>query len=111
MTLLIVGQMIYISYQINKTERLLDESILQINEEIYPKEVADHLIHLLQQLEQLDRYTVGSKEFFEQRLSLTHLSRQFYFHRCITSNRFESIRTDLRSVVFLRWNSSIGRAE
>jgi len=59
--LLVIGQMIYIAYQVSRTTTFLDDSIKEINQEIYPKEVSFHLKHLLEQLKSLDRYSTQSK--------------------------------------------------
>jgi hypothetical protein len=53
--------MIYISYQVNRTKIFLDDSIREINEEIYPKEISIYLENLLQQFKQLDQYSTQSK--------------------------------------------------
>lgn len=49
--------MIYISYQINRTKHLLDETIIEVNENIYPKEIAEHMIHLSRQFRELQNST------------------------------------------------------
>jgi hypothetical protein len=48
--LLVIAQMIYIAYQVNRTKIFLDDSI----KEIYPKEISIHLERLLNQFKQLD---------------------------------------------------------
>ncbi len=55
--LLVIGQMIYIAYQVNRTKVFLDDSIKEMNQEIYPKEISIHLQHLVGQFEQLDQYS------------------------------------------------------
>ncbi|CAF0895244.1 unnamed protein product [Rotaria sp. Silwood1] len=49
--------MILLTYQIRKAKLFLDDSVKEINQEIYPKEVSIYLEHLLYQLEKLDQYT------------------------------------------------------
>jgi hypothetical protein len=58
--LLVIGQMIYIAYQVNRTKIFLDDSIKEMNEEIYPKEISIYFEHLLQQFKQLDQYSTQS---------------------------------------------------
>jgi flagellar basal body-associated protein FliL len=58
--LLVIAQMIYIAYQVNRTKIFLDDSIKEMNEEIYPKEISMYLQHLIGQFEQLDQYTTQS---------------------------------------------------
>ncbi|CAF1436154.1 unnamed protein product [Adineta steineri] len=64
--LIVIGQMIYIAYQIDKTTKNLDESIKEMNQEIYPKEISVHLKHLLQQMELLDQYSTQSDSILIQ---------------------------------------------
>ena len=52
--------MIYIAYQVSRTQSFLDDSIKKINKEIYPKEISVQLNDLLPQLEQLDQYATQS---------------------------------------------------
>jgi hypothetical protein len=58
--LIVIGQMIYLAIQVSRTKLFLDDSIKEMNQEIYPKEISLYLQHLLQQLEQLDQYATQS---------------------------------------------------
>jgi hypothetical protein len=58
--LIVIGQMIYLAIQVSRTKLFLDDSIKEMNQEIYPKEISLYLQHLLQQLEQLDQYSTQS---------------------------------------------------
>ncbi|CAF1137076.1 unnamed protein product [Adineta ricciae] len=58
--LIVLGQMIYIAYHVNRTTTFLDNSIQEFNQEIYPKEIGLYLEHLLQQLKMLDAYSMPS---------------------------------------------------
>ncbi|CAF1327286.1 unnamed protein product [Adineta steineri] len=64
--LIVIGQMIYIAYQVDKTTKNLDESIKEMNQEIYPKEISVHLKHLLQQMELLDEYSTQNDSILIQ---------------------------------------------
>ncbi|CAF3915332.1 unnamed protein product [Rotaria sordida] len=55
--LIVIGLMIYTAYQLNRTRLFLDDSIEEVNQEIYPKEISFYLEHLLQQFEKLDQYS------------------------------------------------------
>ncbi len=68
--LLVIGQMIYIAYQVNRTKIFLDDSIKEMNEEIYPKEISIHLRHLLDQFKQLDQYSTQSNFVIQIEFSL-----------------------------------------
>jgi len=68
--LLVIGQMIYIAYQVNRTKIFLDDSIKEMNEEIYPKEISIHLQHLLDQFKQLDQYSTQSNLVIQIEFSL-----------------------------------------
>jgi hypothetical protein len=68
--LLVIGQMIYIAYQVNRTKIFLDDSIKEMNEEIYPKEISIHLQHLLDQFKQLDQYSTQSNFVIQIEFSL-----------------------------------------
>jgi hypothetical protein len=59
--LIVIGQMIYIAYQVSRITKSIDDSIKEINQEIYPKEISLHLKELLQQLKSLDQYSTESK--------------------------------------------------
>ncbi|CAF2063994.1 unnamed protein product [Rotaria magnacalcarata] len=54
---IVIGQMIFLAYQVSRAKVFLDDSIKEVNQEIYPKEISIHLEHLLQQLEKLDQYS------------------------------------------------------
>ncbi|UJR32421.1 hypothetical protein I4U23_019883 [Adineta vaga] len=54
---IVIGQMIYIAYQVNRTTIYLDKSIEKVNQEIYPKEITLYLEHLIEQLTILDQYS------------------------------------------------------
>ncbi|CAF1156417.1 unnamed protein product [Didymodactylos carnosus] len=55
--LIVIAQMIYSAYQVSRTKSFLDDSIKEMNQEIYPKEISLYFQHLLQQFEQLDQYS------------------------------------------------------
>ncbi|CAF1445232.1 unnamed protein product [Rotaria sordida] len=55
--LIVIGLMIYTAYQLNRTRLFLDDSIKEVNQEIYPKEISFYLEHLLQQFKKLDQYS------------------------------------------------------
>ncbi|CAF4117852.1 unnamed protein product, partial [Rotaria sordida] len=57
LNLIVIGLMIYTAYQLNRTRLFLDDSIEEVNQEIYPKEISFYLEHLLQQFEKLDQYS------------------------------------------------------
>jgi len=48
--------MIYVVVRIDKTDKNLDKTIETFNEQIYPKEISEHLFYLKKQIDQLDRY-------------------------------------------------------
>ncbi|CAF4454717.1 unnamed protein product [Rotaria socialis] len=54
---IVIGQMIFLAYQVSRAKVFIDDSIKEINQEIYPKEISIHLEHLLRQLEKLDQYS------------------------------------------------------
>ncbi|CAF2122751.1 unnamed protein product [Rotaria magnacalcarata] len=56
--LIVIGQMLFLTYQVNNAKLFLDDSIKEINQEIYPKEVSIYLEHILRQLEKLDQYLI-----------------------------------------------------
>ncbi len=62
--------MIYIAYQVNRTKLFLDDSIKEMNQEIYPKEISMHLKHLLGQLKQLDQYSTQGNFVIQIEFSL-----------------------------------------
>lgn len=64
MGLIVIGQMIFIAYQISRAKVFLGDSIKKVNQEIYPKEVSIYLQRLVNQLEQLDEYSIRSKFIF-----------------------------------------------
>ncbi|CAF1445250.1 unnamed protein product, partial [Rotaria sordida] len=55
--LIVIGLMIYTPYQLNRIRLFLDDSIKEVNQEIYPKEILFYLEHLLQQFKKLDQYS------------------------------------------------------
>jgi hypothetical protein len=90
--LIVIGQMIYIAYQVSRITKSIDDSIKEINQEIYPKEISLHLKELLQQLKSLDQYSTQSKFNYrgkctvEERLSFHSLqSSLIYRQRWIRS--------------------------
>lgn len=58
--LIVIGEMIYIVYQVNRTKIFVNDSIKQINKEIYPKEISIYLNNLIEQFKELDEYTTQS---------------------------------------------------
>lgn len=59
--LLIIADMIYVVVRIDKTDKNLDKTIETFNEQIYPKEISQHLFYLNKQINQLDRYCTERK--------------------------------------------------
>jgi len=53
--------MIYIAYRINKSKLSLDDSIKEINRDLYPKEISEHMKYLTNQFNRLDQYCVECK--------------------------------------------------
>ncbi|CAF1107838.1 unnamed protein product [Rotaria sordida] len=56
--LLGIGDMIYVAYRINQTEHSIDNTIKEINRDIYPKEISEHIKYLNKQLKNLDQYFI-----------------------------------------------------
>ncbi len=68
--LLVIAQMIYIAYQVNRTRIFIDDSIKEMNEEIYPKEISIYFEHLIDQFQQLDQYSTQSNFVIQIEFSL-----------------------------------------
>jgi len=59
--LLGIGDMIYVAYRINKSKLSIDNTIKEINRDVYPKEISEHMVYLTKQLNTLDQYCVQRK--------------------------------------------------
>jgi len=51
-----IGDMIYVAYRVNQSKLSIDDTIKQVNRDIYPKEISEHIIYLINQIENLDQY-------------------------------------------------------
>ena len=56
-----IGDIIYVGYRINKSKSSIDDTIKEINQNIYPKQTSEHLIYLTKQLDRLDQYCIECK--------------------------------------------------
>lgn len=54
--LLGIGDMIYVAVRVNKSKESIAETIKQVNRDIYPREISEHVLYLRQQIENLDQY-------------------------------------------------------
>jgi hypothetical protein len=59
--LLGIADTIYVAFRVNNTKTPIDNVIKEINRDVYPREIAEHLQYLNKQLNQLDRYCVACK--------------------------------------------------
>jgi hypothetical protein len=50
--------MIYVAYRVNKSKVSIDDTIKQVNRDIYPKEISEDIIYLINQIKNLDQYCV-----------------------------------------------------
>lgn len=50
--------MIYVAYRVNKSKGAIDDTIEQVNREIFPKEISEHMIYLIKQIDNLDQYCI-----------------------------------------------------
>jgi hypothetical protein len=53
--------MIYVAYRINKSKVSMDDTIKEVNRDIYPREISEHMIYLNKQFNQLDQYCIECK--------------------------------------------------
>ncbi len=53
-----IGDMIYVAYRINKSKVSMDDTIKEVNRDIYPREISEHMIYLNKQFNQLDQYCI-----------------------------------------------------
>ncbi|CAF2561312.1 unnamed protein product [Rotaria sp. Silwood2] len=56
--LLGIADMIYVAYRVNQTKDSIDNAIKEVNRDIYPKEISEHIEYLNRQLENLDQYFI-----------------------------------------------------
>ncbi|CAF0996212.1 unnamed protein product [Rotaria sp. Silwood1] len=56
--LLGIADMIYVAYRVNETKYSIDNTIKEVNQDIYPKEISEHIKYLNRQLENLDQYFI-----------------------------------------------------
>ena len=54
--LLGIGDAIYVAFRVSKSTTSIDQTITEINGEIYPKEIARYLTYISQQFRRLDDY-------------------------------------------------------
>jgi hypothetical protein len=59
--LLGIGDMVYVAYRINKSKLSIDNTIKEVNRNVYPKDISEHMIYLTKQIERLDQYCVECK--------------------------------------------------
>ena len=53
--------MIYVAYRVNKSKVSIDDAIRQVNRDVYPKEISEHIIYLKNEIEILDQYCIDRK--------------------------------------------------
>jgi hypothetical protein len=53
--------MIYVAYRINNSKLSIDNTIKEINRDVYPKEISEHMEYLNKQINRLDQYCVECK--------------------------------------------------
>ncbi|CAF1109577.1 unnamed protein product, partial [Rotaria sordida] len=62
--LLGIGDMGYVVYRINQSKYSIDNTIKEVNRDIYPKEISEHIKYLNRQLENLDLYFIQTNSIF-----------------------------------------------
>jgi uncharacterized secreted protein with C-terminal beta-propeller domain len=77
--LLGIGDMIYVTYRVNQSKASIDDAIKQVNRDVYPKEISEHMQYLNKQLEVLDQYCISCK-FIKV---IINLNLFFYFQRIL----------------------------
>jgi uncharacterized secreted protein with C-terminal beta-propeller domain len=53
--------MIYVAYRVNKSKVSIDDAIKQVNRDVYPKEISEHIKYLNNEIKILDQYCTQSK--------------------------------------------------
>ena len=56
--LLSIGDMLYVAYRVNKVKVSIDDTIRTVNEDIYPRAIAEHAEYLIKEIDHLDHYTI-----------------------------------------------------
>lgn len=59
--LLGIGDMIYVAYRVSKAKVAIDDTIGTVNQDIYPRAIAEHVEYLIKEIDHLDQYAVKSK--------------------------------------------------
>lgn len=59
--LLGIGDGIYVAFRVKKSTSSIDQTIKEINGEIYPKEIAEHLTYINEKIRRLDDYSSRRK--------------------------------------------------
>ena len=53
--------MIYVAYRVNQSRFSIDKTIEEVNRDIYPREIFEHLEYVNKQLDELDQYFTECK--------------------------------------------------